>query len=42
MMQEPPKPFADAELPEREEQYRSIFNATSDGLIIRGFDGISA
>lgn len=40
MTQGPEEPIAREELREREEQYRSIFEATSDGLIIRGFDGI--
>jgi PAS domain S-box-containing protein len=40
MTSEPDGPSASAELRERDEQYRSIFEATSDGLIIRTFGGV--
>jgi len=39
MIEEPQASLADAELREREEQYRSIFEATTDGLVISDMHG---
>ena len=39
MIEEPQARLADAELREREEQYRSIFEATTDGLVISDMEG---
>lgn len=39
MTDEPRAPLADVELREREEQYRSIFEGTTDGLVISDMEG---